>query len=203
MNLNSIERLYSENITKYGIDSRSVGWNTEDSQKLRFKMLLNLIEEKNMDFSINELGCGYGELYNYLKQNNFAVKEFKGYDISKPMLDHCKVYLKNAIDLKLFNSSKISELSDYTVTSGIFNVPGDNKLKEWEDYIEETLINMFEYSEKGISFNLLTTYVDYEDENLYYGDPKKYFSFCKTKLSKNVSLFHDYNLFEWTIIVKK
>ena len=54
-----------------------------------------------------------------------------------------------------------------------------------------------------MAFNLLTNYVDYKDEDLYYADPTYYFEYCKNQFSKNVSLLHDYDLFEWTIIIKK
>ena len=56
---------------------------------------------------------------------------------------------------------------------------------------------------KGISFNLLTKYADYEADNLYYGDPLYFFDYCKRNLSKYVTLLHDYELYEWTILVKK
>ena len=35
--LEKVERLYTANILKYGISSKSVGWNTETCQSLRFK----------------------------------------------------------------------------------------------------------------------------------------------------------------------
>lgn len=203
MKLDKIEKLYSENIEKYGIDSRAVGWNSEDSQYLRFEKLLQVIEDKSQSFTINELGCGYGELYKYLKNKNYNFSSFNGYDISQPMLDSCKLYLNDPKNLKLFNSSNIKSVADYTVTSGIFNVNYGVKNTKWEEYIKETLKDMFSNSKKGISFNMLTSYVEYEAENLFYADPMKYFDFCKSKLSKSVTLLHDYPLYEWTLIVKK
>ena len=62
---------------------------------------------------------------------------------------------------------------------------------------------MFKYSKKGIAFNFLTKYVDWEEDNLYYANPSYYFEFCKNKLSKKVSLVHDYDLYEFTIHVLK
>ena len=62
---------------------------------------------------------------------------------------------------------------------------------------------MDEYSKEGFSFNVLTTYVDYKKDHLYYADPLYYFDYCKSNFTKKVSLFHDYELFEWTIICRK
>ena len=203
MKLDKIEKLYSKNIEKYGIDSRAVGWNSEDSQYLRFKKLLQVIEDKSEPFTINELGCGYGELYKYLKNDQFNCCTFYGYDISQPMLETCRSYLNTPKDLELFNTAKIQTVADYTITSGIFNVNFGKSEAQWEEYIYETLKDMFKNSTKGIAFNLLTTYVDFRSDDLFYADPLKYFKFCKSELSKKVTLIHDYNLFEWTLIVYK
>jgi hypothetical protein len=38
---------------------------------------------------------------------------------------------------------------------------------------------------------------------LYYADPLFMFDHCKKKFSKNVALLHDYEEFDFTIIVRK
>ena len=57
-------------------------------------------------------------------------------------------------------------------------------------------------SKKGFGFNLLSTYVDWKEDHLYYGDPLFFFDFCKRHVSRYVSLLHDYPLYEWTILVR-
>lgn len=73
----------------------------------------------------------------------------------------------------------------------------------WEHYVKKALFNVNEKSIKGFAFNILTTYVDYKERHLYYADPLFFFDFCKKNFSRNVSLLHDYGLYEWTMIVKK
>jgi len=202
MDLKKIEQLYSENIEKYGIDSRSVGWNSPGSQEMRFSKLMSVVEDKTKSFTLNELGCGYGELYKFCETNAYNLTLFNGYDISEKMLDAAKTYLSGTNSV-FYNSPKIITCADYTITSGIFNVKFDTEANSWEDYIKETITNMFENSKKGISFNLLTKYVDFEAKDLYYADPCYFFEFCKKSLSRSVNLLHDYQLFEWTIVVRK
>ncbi len=113
MNLEKVEKLYSENIKKHGIQSKAVGWNSTETQNLRFLKLLDVVNHQFKSFSINELGVGYGELYNFLEKNNYEFSKFNGYDISQPMLDSCIEYLKKPNNLKLFNTSKISTIADY------------------------------------------------------------------------------------------
>lgn len=204
MKLDKVEKLYTKNLEVFGIDSRSVGWNSPESQVLRFEKLINnLILDKSEPFSINELGCGYGELYKFLKKSNFCLEQFIGYDISQPMLDSCKKYLDEPDNLILFNASQINTISDYSITSGIFNTPFDNKEEDWKEYIFKTINNLHENSLKGIAFNFLTSHVDFKAENLYYQNPNEIFSYCIKKFGKNVQLIHDYPLFEFTVIVRK
>lgn len=202
MDLSKIKKLYDDNLDQFGVDSKSVGWTTADSQSLRFKKLLSVVDDKESSFSLNELGCGYGELFKYCEDSNYNLNIYNGYDISSKMLDAAKVYLASPKAF-FFKNSVIDTKADYTITSGIFNVMFDHEQNSWEDHIKQTLINMFENSTKGISFNLLTSYVDYEADNLYYAEPEYFFNFCKRELSKYVSLIHDYNLYEWTILVKR
>ena len=82
VNLQKIEELYSSNLEKYGIDSKSVGWTTEESQMIRFEKLLCVLDRETMAFSVNDLGCGYGELFKYLTRNNYNIKR-KLYHASK------------------------------------------------------------------------------------------------------------------------
>ena len=40
-------------------------------------------------------------------------------------------------------------------------------------------------------------------DNLYYADSLFIFDFCKREFEKNISLIHDYDLYEFTILVTK
>ena len=203
MNLSKVEKLYTQNLETYGIDSRAVGWNSPESQNLRFEKLMFLVENNSKPLSINELGCGYGELYKYLEKNKFNLVKFNGYDISQPMLDSCKDYLMNPNNLFLYNNSKLNTLADYSITSGIFNTPFDHKEKKWMKYIKDTIVNLYDNSLKGIAFNFLSSHVDYRLDNLYYQDPSEMLTFCLDSFGKNIKLIHNYPLYEFTIIVYK
>jgi SAM-dependent methyltransferase len=202
IDLEKIERLYTEGIEKYGFDSRSVGWKDKESQLLRFEKLVEVIEDRSRMISVNELGVGYGAMFNFLLERGFNVKKFFGYDISKRMLEAAKDFVKDE-RAEFIQSDKIEKKADYSFASGIFNVKFDIPENLWKEYIEHILSNMNEHSQKGFSFNLLTTYVDYREKHLYYGNPFYFFDFCKRNFSKKVSLLHDYDLWEWTILVKK
>jgi SAM-dependent methyltransferase len=203
MDLDKVKQLYDNNISEFGTDPKSVGWGTQEKIDSRFKQLFHVIGDKSIPFSLNEVGSGYGEAVKYCLKNKLNITEYNGYDISDKMLEAAKDYLKDFKNKKLILGAKLTEKKDYAIASGIFNVMFDAKQEDWDKYILETLKNMNEFSEKGFSFNMLTKYVDFKAENLNYADPLFYFDYCKTHFSKNVALLHDYNLYEFTIVVKK
>jgi hypothetical protein len=91
------------------------------------------------------------------------------------------------------------------VASGIFNVKLDTSNEDWKEYILNTLSKLNQLSSIAFSFNILTSYSDkeYMKDYLYYADPCFLFDYCKKNFSKNIALLHDYNLYEFTILVKK
>jgi SAM-dependent methyltransferase len=202
MDLSKIEELYSKNIDEFGLDAKSVGWGTQEKQDLRFKKLLGVIEDKSEKFSVNELGCGYGELVKYCERNEFNLQQYHGYDISEKMLTAAKEYITGD-NIHLHHASKLETKEDYAIASGIFNVRFKETEEAWEKFVKETITHMYESSNKGIAINFLTKYVDWEAEDLYYADPALYLDFCKKELSKYINVIHDYNLYEFTITVIK
>jgi hypothetical protein len=92
--------------------------------------------------------------------------------------------------------------ADYTFVSGTFNVRFDAPEPEWREWIEQQLRALTATSRRGLAFNLLSTYVDWQEDHLFYGDPRSFFDFCKQELSGRVALLHDYPLYEWTILVR-
>lgn len=202
--LDKISNLYSDNLTEHGDQSKAVGWPTADSQELRFEKLTQVITDTDASFSLNDYGCGYGAHLEYLLQKQYSVAGYNGYDLSEEMLSKSKERLKDFDgDLKLINSSTISTPADFTFVSGTFNVRFESSYQEWKKFIEETLTMINDSSNLGFSFNLLSKYVDWKEPHLFYGDPCYWFDYCKKNFSKQVSLLHDYPLYEWTILVRK
>ena len=60
-------------------------------------------------------------------------------------------------------------------------------------------------SRRGFSSNFLTKYSDADKmrPDLYYADPLFLFDYCKRNFSKNIALLHDYDLYDFTLLVRK
>lgn len=201
--LSDIADYYSSKLAKHGETPSGVDWNGEESQVLRFDQLRKVISQP-ANFSLNDLGCGYGALYDFMTLH-YKDFTYNGFDVSRDMIRAAEVRFTNNPRLSFSVAAKPSEMSDYGIASGIFNVRLSQSDYEWRSYLEATLEVLDRTSRLGFSFNCLTSYSDLDKkcDYLYYADPCTLFDLCKRRYSRNVSLLHDYGLYEFTILVRK
>lgn len=204
--LSKVGTLYSDNLKVYGTTSMSVGWRDEASQALRFEKLckvFEITEPYKGDVTINDLGCGYGAMFPFLDRvRSVNLVRYHGYDISSDMLDSAKHFVSDP-RAHFVQTSKAELNAEFSFVSGTFNVKFEASEEAWTDHIKQMLMDLNKVSSKGLAFNLLSTYVDWKEPHLYYGDPLMFFDFCKRNMSRYVTLLHDYPLYEWTILVRK
>lgn len=193
-----VANYYGAKLQAHGQTPQGVDWNGAESQQLRFQQLCRIIEDDSA-FSLNDVGCGYGALYDYL-QDHYTQFSYHGYDISEAMIAAARTR-HPTID---FTTDKVCKTANYSVASGIFNVKLSNDNDSWLSYIHATLDALHKSSTKGFAFNCLTRYSDADKmrDYLYYADPGLLFDYCKRHYSKNVALLHDYGLYEFTIMVR-
>jgi SAM-dependent methyltransferase len=203
MNLKAISEYYDEKIKLFGSTPNGVDWKDLASQYIRLQKITEIlpVEEK---FSINDLGCGYGELALYLREANYNFKYF-GYDLSGKMITEAENRLSSIPNVTLIKNSNLETKCDFTVASGIFNVKIDIQIPTWQAHIYNTLNMIHENSARGFSFNILSSYSDMvkQRDHLYYGNPMDYLQYCLQNFSWNVRLDHSYDLYEFTISVLK
>ena len=201
-----IFRLYNELYEIYGNSANAVKARNSKQQYLRFRELINLIELKNND-KVLDVGCGLGDLSKYLRERKFNV-QYLGVDFVDGFIKTAKKKYENdktkflRLDIKNKNFPK---KHDWLILSGLFNDQKKNAGK----FMFKIIKKMFKSANKGIVFNGLNKYVDYEDKYLFYSYPDKVLQFCIKNLSKYVILKTNYQLkkntipFEYTIAVFK
>jgi SAM-dependent methyltransferase len=200
--LQNVERYYSEKVTTFGPTPTGVDWKSAESQAMRFDQLLRLFQ-RDGPFTINDYGCGYGALVDYLANRNPGFM-YRGFDISERMIAEARQVHGQSSRCEFFSAKSLLSPADYTVASGIFNVKLETPESEWLEYILATLREFVGLSRRAFAFNALTSYSDLEfmRPDLYYADPLYFFDYCKKNCSRMVSLLHDYPLHEFTIVVR-
>jgi len=201
--LDEVANYYSEKLAQHGETPLGVDWNGEESQILRFEQLCKVIN-RNEAFSLNDLGCGYGALFDFLS-DRYQRFSYLGVDVSASMVRAAEQRLAGRPHARFITAAQPNGAADFSVASGIFNVRLGRTDADWLAYLQATLDVLDGCSRHGFAFNCLTSYSDADKmrDYLYYADPCAVFDYCKRHYSRNVALLHDYQLYEFTILVRK
>lgn len=198
----NVARYYESKLAAHGATPAGVDWSSERSQTLRFERFTPLLEG-DRDASIGDYGCGYGAFLDYLRSRGHTGA-YLGFDAAPTMVAAAAAGHPDDVCARFVGARAELELSDVTVASGIFNVRLDVPDDRWREYMQETIRDIASVSRCGFAFNALTSYSDIDRRrgDLYYADPREVFDYCMRLWPRRVALRHDYELYEFTILVR-
>lgn len=193
-------------LKEHGATPKGVLWNDAEGQKLRFELLIGVMEGdiSKEGLSINDLGCGYGAFFDFLEKTTPMVGwRFFGYDISEDMIKSAKTRVSDP-RAAFQKSAAASQKADYSFASGTFNMLGTASDADWTRFVKESLLDLWAQSAKGLAFNLLDPARKKKREPwLYYPDIDDVLNFCRAKLSPKAKLVDSRPLEEWTILIRR
>ena len=139
-----------------------------EQQNRRFQILFEMKNDMN---SILDVGCGLGHMLKFMQNSNSDKSQINyfGVDFTPSFIDYCQKNLSSDFanfQISDLNNDILPNRQDYCLLSGVFN----NTMPDNITFMKETLKKMFDASNKGIAFNALSTYVDYQDKDLYYSN---------------------------------
>jgi SAM-dependent methyltransferase len=198
----AVARYYAAKLAAHGPTPRGVDWNSAASQDLRFTKLLTACGG-DREASILDFGCGYGALAPRLRRDGYEG-EYVGFDVSREMVQAAAAAHRLQPRCSFTCDASALRPCSYTLASGIFNVRLGIAREEWERHVRETLDRMAALSVQGFAFNMLTRYADADRmrPDLYYADPGTWLTYCLDRFSRHAALLHDYELYEFTIVVR-
>lgn len=196
IDLTEIVALYDKRVKHLGYDAHSVGWRSTEQQTLRFKVLTRDIDL--VDKSIMDIGCGFGDLYDFLCKSDSKPLQYLGIDISGEVIKVAKLNHRDVRGVTFFNKELMTppeEKFDYAIVSGSLNYKvAEDMYAYLEEFAKVYRTRVYE----GLLINLLSTKVDYMQEIHAHYDPvlvQKIFE----KYFQNVKLIEGYGLYEFTI----
>lgn len=190
---------YRKLLQAHGDTHEAAQYSSRESQEARFRALTEIADlrgKKVLDF-----GCGTAHLATYLKEHGIDC-DYVGVDFVTEFFP----FAREKHPQHRFGTWEEfrGETFDYAFVSGVFN----NKTDENEAFYKRTVEEIFSRVRMGFAFNMMSTYVDYFDEGLYYVSPESVFGFVKT-LTPFVTLRNDYQVkpgsipFEFSIYAYK
>ena len=169
---------YKKSIKEYGISAQGVHWNSKYTQYKRFEILTKFIKKDIKTSTIVDAGCGFADLYKYLKSNNKLPLKYIGIDSEEIMINPAKklhptleLYVKNILIDELIEV-------DYYICSGAMNI-----LKKEEVFL--FIKRCFLYSKKGFIFNFLKS-LSFNNVSI-----EEVLEYCNT-LSDNIKIKDNY-----------
>src|SRR5689334_15924560 len=80
--LHKIDSYYTSALQRHGATPQGVDWNSVDAQVIRFRQVTKIIETPG-GYSLNDFGCGYGALVDFLGE---GPDRYTGFDVSESMI---------------------------------------------------------------------------------------------------------------------
>jgi SAM-dependent methyltransferase len=200
--LHQVATYYTSKLDAHGPTSQGVDWNGTDSHEQRHRQFLRLLDPAP-DGSIIDLGCGFGDFLRYLRSKGHNGR-FIGYDIAPGMIEKARELHGETPDHQWRLGAVPTEVADFAIASGIFNVKGDVALDAWKLYVRQTIEVLARAGKRGFAFNVLSLSSDPDRRrpNLYYADPLEMLEYCLSQYGRSVALLQDYGLYEFTIVVR-
>jgi SAM-dependent methyltransferase len=168
----------------------------------------NICWRENSPFSVLDFGCGYGGLVEYLLQKErskpwYKMLKYTGIDLTPEMIQHAAASYGNYGDFLV--GTKAESLFDYILINGTLNLRLGQSEEYWTSYCMDTILDLNSQCTKGLSVSFLTNERDgFEPGNrVYYADPSIWLNFFITRVSRRITLLHDYGVPEFTILVRK
>ena len=200
-----ISNIYNKRFDTFNNTPKGVFWNSKLSQDLRLNIILDKIlqNSKSDKFSIADIGCGYGRLYEIIRERKLDGKvQYHGFDINQKIISFCR----NNIDfenIKFSMSAFPLNKTDYVVMSGTYNLTPTNNIYLWEDYIIKSLTSNWKLVQKAMIFNCLIKEKRKIEKKLYYTELSWIKKICKRNFRDPEVIKHNLLKDDITIILKK
>ena len=190
---NSLIAHYRALFDYYGPGHRAVQWSSVDAQTRRFKVLCEVVESAT---SVMDVGCGLGALLGFLRVEREFTGRYLGLDFVPEFIEHAnrKYIDETHASFQGFDArfEGFPRGYDTILISGVFNNLVTNR-RAHLGWIHRTVEQAFSAAGVALAFNGLSTAIDHYERELFYSDPGEMLTWCAERLTRKVTLRHDYN----------
>ena len=197
-------RFYDRFSKHYGADYRALNWTSTASQEKRFKVIAEILPQH---CSVNDVGCGHGDLWTYLTEKaEKSISNYWGYDLSQSVLNNISDHIKKRKEVSFYHVSGPGPLftADYSIASGIFNTNFRISLRQQHlNTFEQVLSAMWDKSTQGIIFNVMTRKEKESYDGLFYFDQSYIEDFLANHFTDKFEVKSNYDPVDVTFFASK
>ncbi|MBO9200140.1 MULTISPECIES: class I SAM-dependent methyltransferase [Niastella] len=206
--LDTIVKHYENCLEEHGDSHLGVDWPKAEDVNKRYKVMLDIIrvaDDKSKNINLLDFGCGAAHLLQYIKDQKFDNIIYSGLDVSEKFIALCK---EKFSDTSFYCTDILKDNNtltgfDYIVMNGVFTEKRELGFEEMWDYFTKMLTKVFSMANKGVAFNVMSTAVDWERDDLFHVPTDLLIKFLTAKLTRNFIIRNDYGLYEYTTYIYK
>ena len=201
-----IAATFNSRFDAYGPTPEASLWFNKSRQLARFSKLTEAIVSRvsNTEFTIGDVGCGYGGFLDYLAKHNTEIRfKYYGYDIADRVIAYCLKNLQTA-NATFLHGSRPARKADFHVMSGTYNYAPNIGIGPWRSYMRDEIKHIFSATNKCIVFNLMIADKAYiSKSSIFYEEMENFLAFCRKELGKTTILEHPLLQHEKTFCIEK
>lgn len=182
---------YGKRFALHGAGVRALGWDTTSHQRARFGRAAELFEGS----SLLDLGCGFGDLYAYLKAKKLAPASYLGVDLMPEFVAEAERRHGRAGVSFLaadFMNRRLSRKADTVVALGLLNYKLGSEADNYA-YVRRFLKTAWPLARKRLVFDGISLHRERSrkpDDFIFYADPAKILTLA-AEVTPNFRLVHD------------
>ncbi len=194
----ALESYYHSQLEGHEAPERRVGWNTAQSQRVRFEALASVGPLRGA--KILDIGCGLGAFWGYLRDKGVGV-DYTGVDLFPNVIREARrLYPDAKFEARRILSRPFRAGSfDYSFLSGVFNV----RVKDNWRYMGAVLDSALKTSRKAVAFNVLNAEAGIREKDRFTAHPKELAAFGKGLGASRVHLMDHYHHLDLTLYLYK
>lgn len=199
----SIIKHYERCLAKHGDSHLGVDWPNARDAATRYDVMLELMRGRKGAASLLDFGCGVSHLYPYLRKNHYSDITYVGLDVSEKFCEVSRSKYPENDYLCLDVLKKPHKLSnfDYVIMNGVFTEKQNLSFDQMFTYFKDLLRVIFQKTDCGLAFNVMSSHVDWERDDLFHLPFGELMPFLHQNLSRHIVIRNDYGLYEYTVYV--
>ena len=194
--------IYRQKFKEFGVSPEALQWKSKGAAHQRFRQFWAEIDFD--DKNVLDVGCGFGEMGNFLTKRYKDVK-YKGVDIMPEFIESGKkLYPQLDLEVSDYFSRPLPEVYDTIICSGVLNSNFGSKEENLE-FRKKAIKTMFDHTTNVAAFNMLGGHpssANSEVSNIWYSDSLEILEYCMS-LTRRVILRHHYHPSDFTIFMYK
>lgn len=202
-----MKKSYEEIVTHYlscfkehGDTPKGLDWPNIDDLIKRYDVMSDVIMTEE-NFTILDFGCGTARLFPFLLEKIGQQFKYIGLDMGPDYVRFCRSKYPNLDFLEgdILCDETLMPKVDYTIMNGVLTEKRTLSQDEMWRYAKELIVEVFQKTQIGIAFNVMSKNVDWEREDLFHLSLDLLTDFLCKELSRNFVIRNDYGLYEYTV----